>query len=65
MTPVQERVGLEELEQCSPAALEDLDFGMSDAKRLPPWHLYSSKADITVPWYVSSTPDGIAGSCLM
>ena len=33
-----------------PAAAEDLDFSLEDARRLPPCRLYSSRADITVPW---------------
>ena len=33
-----------------PAATKDLDFTLDDARRLPPCRLYSSRADITVPW---------------
>ena len=42
--------GLQALQQQSCATPENLDFYMEDARRLPPWHLYSSKADLTVPW---------------
>ena len=39
-----------QLHTSQPAAAEDLDFSLEDAGRLPPCRLYSSRADITVPW---------------
>jgi len=47
---VQNGNGLRELQQGPCYVPEDLDFSKEDARHLPPWHLYSTEADITVPW---------------
>ena len=46
---MQDEKGPRELQQSSSTA-ERMDFSMEDVRRLPPCLLYSSKADLTVPW---------------
>ena len=47
---MQEAIASQQLQQSRSNAPEDLDFTLEDASRLPHWHLYSCKRDITVPW---------------
>lgn len=48
--PVKGDRCLQEQQESFCSAYEELDFHAGDAKRLPPCLLYSSKADLTVPW---------------